>query len=197
MMDRGELSYFICCSPRTGSFLLAEALESTQIAGRPREYFDWKHEKDWIDRFNIAANTEYFEKILSEGTTPNGVFGAKVHWYQFVHLTSKLRMIQAYGLSERELLRHTFPDLRYVFLTRRDKVRQAVSYYRATHTDVWWSFQPKAYRNSSELRAIRRIKRLDQYLALVSNMKRAGAATSRSRGAGTLRGSVRGFRTSL
>jgi LPS sulfotransferase NodH len=37
------------------------------------------------------------------------------------------------------LLRCAFPDLRYVFLTRRDKIRQAVSYDRAIRSGVWWS----------------------------------------------------------
>ena len=41
--------------------------------------------------------------------------------------------------SESELLRRAFPDLRYVFLTRRDKIRQAVSYDRAIRSGVWWS----------------------------------------------------------
>src|SRR5215472_12960916 len=31
-----------------------------------------------------------------------------------------------------------FPNLRYIWLTRRDKVRQAVSYYRAIKTGEWW-----------------------------------------------------------
>jgi len=35
-------------------------------------------------------------------------------------------------------MRSVFPNLRYVWLTRRDKVRQAVSYYRAIYTNQWW-----------------------------------------------------------
>jgi LPS sulfotransferase NodH len=140
-------SYFISSTPRTGSGLLAEALESTQLAGTPREYFDPIFEKHWLKTLSISADTEYFEKILSAGTTHNGVFGAKVHWHQFEHLTTKLRLIHGSGETDLELLRRTFPDLRYVFLTRRDKVRQAVSYYRAIQTGVWWLIRPSANGN--------------------------------------------------
>jgi LPS sulfotransferase NodH len=45
------------------------------------------------------------------------------------------------GAGDLELLKRTFPELRYIFLTRRDKVRQAVSYHRAISTGVWWSFR--------------------------------------------------------
>jgi len=138
------LSYFISSSPRTGSTLLADALEFTGIAGKPREYFDPNYEKQWLEELKISADTEYFDKILSAGTTPNGVWSAKVHWHQFVHLTTKLRLFQAHNVSDLELLRRTFPNLRYVFMTRRDKVRQAVSYCSAIRTGVWWSIRPNA-----------------------------------------------------
>ena len=133
------LSYFISTAPRTGGFLLAEALESTRIAGRPREYFDKVFQQNWSDGVGVASDAEYFEQALAAGTTPNGVFGAKVLWHQFEHLLVKLRLIQGNGLSDLELLRRTFPELRYVFLTRRDKIRQAISYDRAIRSGVWWS----------------------------------------------------------
>jgi trehalose 2-sulfotransferase len=44
-------------------------------------------------------------------------------------------------------LRRTFPDLRYVFLTRKDKIRQAVSYDRAIRSGVWWSIPNEANRS--------------------------------------------------
>jgi trehalose 2-sulfotransferase len=144
---RVDLSYFIACTPRTGSTLLAEALELTRIAGKPKEYFEPSREKQWLEQLKVSADSDYFESILSAGTTPNGVFGAKVHWHQFTHLATKFREIRGAGLPDLEHLRGTFPGLRFVFLTRRDKVRQAVSYYRAIQTGVWWSIRPDAIAN--------------------------------------------------
>ncbi|MGD0040990.1 MAG: Stf0 family sulfotransferase [Isosphaeraceae bacterium] len=144
-----KLSFFISTAPRTGGFLLAEALESTRIAGRPREYFDRVFQQKWCETLAVTSDAEYFEKALAAGTTPNGVFGAKVLWHQFEHLMFKLRLIQGNGLSDLELLRRTFSDLRYVFLTRRDKIRQAVSYDRAIRSGVWWSVSANAYSQTS------------------------------------------------
>jgi LPS sulfotransferase NodH len=91
-----------------------------------------------------ASDAEYFEQALAAGTTPNGVFGAKVLWHQFEHLLVQLRRVQGNGLSDPELLRRTFPDLRYIFLTRRDKLRQAISYDRAIRSGAWWSIAAPA-----------------------------------------------------
>jgi LPS sulfotransferase NodH len=135
------VSYFISTTLRTGGFLLAEALQSTRIAGRPREYFDPMLETEWTNRQVIAPNAEYLESVMAAGTTKNGVFGAKVLWHQFAHLVSKPREIEGSTASGAELLRRMFPDLRYVFLTRRDKIRQAISYDRAIRSGVWWSIR--------------------------------------------------------
>jgi len=142
--ETAKRSYFINTSPRTGGFLLAEALESTQIAGRPREYFDPVFQEQWCSRHAIKPGTEYYERVLAAGKTPNGVFGAKVLWHQFEPLMVKLRQIEGDGLSDLELLRYMFPDVRYVFLTRKDKIRQAVSYDRAIRSGVWWSIPTHA-----------------------------------------------------
>jgi trehalose 2-sulfotransferase len=142
-----NLSYFISSTPRSGSSLLAEALESTRIAGNPKEYFDPNFEDYWLDHLAISSDAEYFAKILPAGTTPNGVFSAKVHWHQFLHLTKKLRLVLDDGMSDIELLQRMFPDLRYVYVTRRDKVRQAVSYHKAIQTGIWWSIRADANGN--------------------------------------------------
>ena len=137
-------SYFISTSPRTGGFLLAEALQSTGVAGRPREYFDPVLENQSLKGQPRVGDEEYLEMAKIAGTTPNGVFGAKVLWHQFAHLITKPRMIEGHRVSGLELMRRVFPDLRYVFLTRRDKIRQAVSYDRAIRSGVWWSISTTA-----------------------------------------------------
>jgi LPS sulfotransferase NodH len=38
-----------------------------------------------------------------------------------------------------EVFAAAFPNLRYIWLTRRDKLRQGISYYRAMETKVWRS----------------------------------------------------------
>ena len=139
-------SYLICCLPRTGSWLLSEELQSTGIAGRPREYFApeaWQH---FLDVWNMPPASDYSDflsRVVQEATTPNGVWGAKAHWYQFNDLLQKLRSVPAYkDLPTESLLPRVFPNLRYVYLTRRDRVRHAVSYARASETKIWWEMDP-------------------------------------------------------
>jgi len=133
-------SYLICSAPRTGSTLLAEALAKTGVAGKPREYFDIheRNERHWMERLQITDDAEYLEKVIEAGTTPNGVFGAKVHWHQLQVLTDKLRKGRAQTdgtLSS--TLSAALPALRYIWIRRRNKVAQAISYYRASQTDQW------------------------------------------------------------
>jgi LPS sulfotransferase NodH len=165
-------SYFICTTPRTGSFLLAHALDSTGLAGRPQEYFDPNFEGLWLDRLGITSDAEFFARILPAGTTPNGVFAAKVHWHQFEYLAGKLRAAHGGG-PLLDLLGRTFPGLRQVFLTRRHKVRQAVSYYRAIETDRWWSVRgdPAANREPPAPAPPFNYERIDHWVTRLTNFE--------------------------
>ena len=74
--------YLLCCVERTGSNLLAYALKSTFLAGRPREYFN-PFDVELCAILGNATMVTGFSKILVAGTTPNGCFGAKLHWGHF------------------------------------------------------------------------------------------------------------------
>jgi trehalose 2-sulfotransferase len=80
----------------------------------------------------------YLESVLEEGTTPNGVFAAKLMWGYLGDFADLLRGIDGLsGLSVPDLLARVFPELRYVQITRQDKVRQAVSLWKAVQTQAW------------------------------------------------------------
>ena len=132
-------SYIICCTPRSGSWLLSETLEGMKIAGRPKEYFMREHEQIWSQRWNVLRYADYLTRVLEAGTTHNGVFGVKAHWYQFADLPAKIHQLPGYeAIPTPDALARLFPNLRYIWLTRQDKVRQAVSYSRALQTKAWW-----------------------------------------------------------
>src|SRR2546430_17624656 len=60
---------------------------------------------------------------LREGTTPNGVFGAKLMWSYFSDFLELMRGIPRFaGMGNGSLLNAAFPNLRYVFISRSDKV---------------------------------------------------------------------------
>lgn len=136
---RPHTSYIICCTPRSGSWLLSETLEGTGIAGRPKEYFMREHEQIWSQRWGVSHYPDYLTRVLEAGTTPNGVFGVKAHWYQFADVPAKLRQLPGYkAVATPDALAQLLPNLRYIWLTRQDKVRQAISYAQALQTKAWW-----------------------------------------------------------
>jgi LPS sulfotransferase NodH len=142
---RPSASYLICCCERTGSTLLGDALISTGIAGRPQAYFSRVGiNNPRMPRILREAKDDdnYLDKVIAAATTPNGVFGAKVHWEHFVTLVAKaerLARTQHGGVAAGvpELLRLALPDLRYIWLVRRNDVARAISHYRARKTDRW------------------------------------------------------------
>jgi LPS sulfotransferase NodH len=166
-----DRSCVICATPRSGSWLLADQLLRTGIAGRPEEYFrpDWykrflatgdvrfrhmKSHRDWAYASGSAtfgpmpeensADGRVFPRFLSGvrriATTPNGVLGIKVHWRQLERVLPSLRAhSDDSSASEAQLFASWFPRPHYVFLRRRDKVRQAISFDRALRTGAWWA----------------------------------------------------------
>jgi trehalose 2-sulfotransferase len=142
---RPSSSYLICCAERTGSTLLGNALIDTGIAGHPRSYFNRvAHYNPRIQRIlgNAKDDDSYLDKVIVAATTPNGVFGAKVHWEHFLNLIAKTGCSPhlhggAVSASVPERLQAHFPDLRYIWLVRRNAVARAISHYRVKKTNRW------------------------------------------------------------
>jgi LPS sulfotransferase NodH len=125
--------------------LLAEALAMTHRAGTPDEFFDpvARNEQHWIDRFRIPEGPDYLDHLIRATRTPNGVFGFKLHFHQMGALHRRLAEPlpeAAARVPTLALLRRRFPDLKFVWLSRRNKVAQAISYYRAAESKVWRSW---------------------------------------------------------
>jgi LPS sulfotransferase NodH len=124
-------SYTIWFSQRTGSTLLHKALESTGVAGNPGE---------WItvpdpDTFSLTD----IQYMWQHGTTSNGVFGLKT---SSVKLDNWLNTFQRElnlpeGLSRPKMWEGAFPACKHIFMTRRNKVRLAVSWWRAIVSGEW------------------------------------------------------------
>jgi LPS sulfotransferase NodH len=121
--------------------MLCEALHNTGLVGDPDEYFSVEMEKSLYKELGVTTFSEFFQRLLAERTSDNGVFGAKVMMPEFyVYFLKRLRATRpdcARDLTDAQLLAEVFPNLRYVWVTRRDKVRQAVSLAKAIQTQVW------------------------------------------------------------
>jgi LPS sulfotransferase NodH len=145
-----RLSYLVCATPRSGSTLLCDVLASTGVAGRPQEFWEAlpgtglpRQPREYLPGLDDdAAGVElppvrtgaplppFRERLAAafrDGTTANGVFGAKVMWGYLQPVLDGLD-----GEPEAAL-----PDLHYVLVRRRDKLRQAISLWRAIQSQEW------------------------------------------------------------
>jgi LPS sulfotransferase NodH len=123
--------------------MLSDALNNTGLVGQPEEYFRPDFTQIWSERWGLRADAPYDEYIRAAirfGTTANGMFGVKLHWYQFAWFLAQLRRLgdEVSAVPDTELLARWLPNPRYVLIRRRDKARQAVSYYRAALSNVWF-----------------------------------------------------------
>jgi LPS sulfotransferase NodH len=144
-----------------------EALRHSGRPRRPEEYFVGVEDPSIRDHlgeravgselsprsplWSRAAYDRYLEWAFESGTTPNGIFGAKLMWGYFGDFVSLLRNVPAYrDVPLAELLPTVFPDLTFVRVVRANKVRQAVSLWKAVQTATWREDQANAKAASLE-----------------------------------------------
>ena len=139
-------SYVVFSTPRCGSSLLCEALCNTGLAGAPTEYFDENTRLEFCRQWQVESWDDYLATLLKKKTGPQGVFGFKAHFHQYEI---------AFGVEQ---LPPLFPGLRFICLTRQDKVRQAISYSKAIQTNQWSSLLPST--NESPKFDFQQIKQL-------------------------------------
>jgi LPS sulfotransferase NodH len=135
-----QLSYTIWFSQRTGSTLLCKAVESTGIAGKPREWFNCPPEL--LSTYRKTDHAELQEYLWKLGSTDNGVFGINHSYYEphFSELTKTLRQFPACPsttTSRTAVWESVFPAHRHIFMTRRNKIRLAVSWWKAIQSGEW------------------------------------------------------------
>lgn len=144
-----------------------EALRHSGRPRRPEEYFVGVEDPSIRDHlgersvgsdpqprsplWSRAAYDRYLEWAFETGTTPNGVFGAKLMWGYFGEFVSLLRNIpRCRDVPLAELMPTVFPDLTFVRVVRANKVRQAVSLWKAVQTATWREDQASAKAASVE-----------------------------------------------
>ena len=137
-----RLSYTIWFSQRTGSTLLCAALASTGIAGNPRELFHVPDKKGLLEHYGLSNHAALQEHLWNLGSTPNGVWGVKTSYAKpfFSNLLETLRRFPGCPQVDRPraaIWEHAFPNSRHIFMTRRNKVRLAVSWWKAIKTEEW------------------------------------------------------------
>jgi trehalose 2-sulfotransferase len=165
-------SLVICTQQRSGSTLLGEAITFAGGLGRPLEYLHPGFRPALQERWQADDLTAYIAQLHRFRTDPAGVFALKLFWRDLLDLANErapgafepLRMGSPAEIAPEvyralfALLAGDVPDATWIFLTRRDALRQALSNYVAWQTDSWRQFserRPKAVEYDADL--IRRL----------------------------------------
>ena len=116
--------YFLAGLPRTG----AGIRDDPRPTDAP-EYSDLRSVDGWAG---------HLERTFRLGTTANGVFATKLMWNQLPDLEQHAASLPEFaGATGSELLDGLFGHPSYVWIRRLDKVRQAISLWRALQTRRW------------------------------------------------------------
>jgi trehalose 2-sulfotransferase len=129
--------YCILSSQRSGSTLLARMLFHTRQAGDPLEFFNLRLLRlAQVQTGNQSLTPIEFMRLMeSRRTSPNGVFGMKIHYEQM------LRAFQS-NMPSQKMIEFLRKQHHLFWMRRRDRLRQAVSHAVATQTNSWSSEEP-------------------------------------------------------
>jgi LPS sulfotransferase NodH len=131
-------SYIVASVQRSGTHLLCTLLRSTGAAGQPAEHLLARPGETWEDRWRSPSRLAYIARVLRDNTTANGVFGTVVMWSYFHRILQLLREIPEYKhLEGAGLIAAVLHEPKYIWLRRRNRVEQAVSWAIASQTGVW------------------------------------------------------------
>ncbi|MFK7937325.1 MAG: Stf0 family sulfotransferase [Saprospiraceae bacterium] len=145
-------SYRIWFSQRNGSTVLAKMLEQTGIAGKPQELFNI-YDTTLCEHYGVKGYDALLEKLWQIGATKNGIMSVKHCLFRHRLDPILMELADLQGISTKEeinaetVFADLFPDCKHIFLTRRNKVRQAVSWWKAIKDQQWHLTSDQSHRN--------------------------------------------------
>lgn len=134
-----KMRYCILSSPRSGSTLLGRMLFETRMAGDPQEYFNpplLLVERERVNNPNLSLN-EFLKSMENRRTSPNGVFGMKLHYSQMLGAFKARK-------PDQRMVKWLNKFDRLIWIRRRDKLRQGISQAIGQRSQVWSSEDKRA-----------------------------------------------------
>lgn len=144
-------SLIIASHPRSGSTMLGEAIAFAGGLGCPLEYLHRGFRPALAERWQAPDLEAYVAAMHRHRTDANGTLSIKLFWQDIGELLLERRPDYDLELLERPaeetpvedyrsiaaMLGTILPNPHYVYLYRRDALRQAVSSLIATQTGIW------------------------------------------------------------
>ena len=137
-----ERAYLLASLPRSGSTHFSHVLWKTGCLGAPLEYLNFEPGGPYgFAAQSLGMQQQLWRSVLRRRCSPNGVFGLKVFSMQLNRL-QRANPALLEGVLAMMLPREK--PRRVVYLRRRDRAAQAVSYARADLSGVWRKEQESA-----------------------------------------------------
>lgn len=139
-------AYLLCATPRSGSTLLCDLLAGTGVSGTPDAFYRWQSIPDFIAEMGVDIASphkgpdferEYLPHVLKRGRGETNQFGMRVMWPTLPELDERMASIFPEAETTAERFAAAFGDFRVIFLTRGDKLAQAISRARAEQSGLW------------------------------------------------------------
>ena len=114
------------------------------MLGNPTEHF-WRNERINDEKFW----SESIDEIIKSGSTSNSLFGTKLILGSqiFEQIAFQISLNREAAIANPlQIIEGKFSEVKYVFLSRRNKIAQAISWSKALQTNKW-------YRTTHELSA--------------------------------------------
>lgn len=137
-----DLAYLLASVPRAGSTHFSHLLWRTGCLGAPLEYLNFERAGPYgFAGGSAELQRRLWRSVLRRRCSPNGVFGLKAFPPQLEELKRRNSILLE------EVLATILPGgspRRVVYLRRRDRLAQTVSYARASMSGVWRKEQESA-----------------------------------------------------
>lgn len=113
----------VCMTPRSGSHYFGSLLRDNGL-GLAHEHFRYTggQIEETVAEHGLTSFEDFVRHVIDSNTAPGPVFSSKVDWMQFM----PLYYLGAYD--------HYLSAARYIYLSRRDRLNQAISRYIATES---------------------------------------------------------------
>lgn len=126
--------------------MLCRLLAATGIAGNPESYFHNSSLTDWWDDLALPpvwpeSEIEMLHTIFAtareQGTANTGIFGLRLQRHSFNFFIEKTGALFPGLNNDAERFEAAFGDTLFIYLTRENKLEQAISYVKASQTGLW------------------------------------------------------------
>ncbi|WP_371224052.1 Stf0 family sulfotransferase [Roseovarius sp. 2305UL8-3] len=145
-MTKPVQSYILCTSPRSGSTLLCGLLKATQCCGLPDSHFHEPSLEAWLGYYDLegvpfASHSEAVRAALGAarayGRGKTDMFGLRLQQHSAVFFFQQLAQLHPRLDGDVARIDAVFGRTAYLYLTRENKLDQAISYLKAEQSGLW------------------------------------------------------------